>query len=200
MQITDVEAIPLRVGPTLVRVHTDEGITGLGEASYISSKILKPFVEDVLKPIVVGKAPRLTNRIWEEMFFETARLGPMGIQSTSIGAIDVACWDILGKSLGIPVYNLLAGAARTHVKLYWSTGLGWDMEPREMLSKVEEGYDLGFRAFKIRMDWSVSNQQKWDTLEAERSGAGWRFSELPEGPVVASSLFDRLSLHLLPAL
>ena len=48
--------------------------------------------------------------------------------------------------------------------------------------------------------FTVSNQQKWDTVGAERSGAGWRSGELPEGPVVASSLFDRLSLHLLPAL
>ena len=46
----------------------------------------------------------------------------------------------------------------------------------------------------------VSNQQKWDTLGAERSGAGWRSGELPEGPVVASSSFGGLSLHLLPAL
>ena len=158
MKITDVEAIPLRVGLSLVRVHTDEGITGLGEASFVSAKILKPFVEEVLKPIVVGKDPRRTNRIWEEMFFETARLGPMGIQSTSIGVIDVACWDILGKSLGMPVYDLLGGAARTRVKLYWSSGLGWEMEPSEMLSKVEEGYELGFRAFKIRMDWRAHRQ------------------------------------------
>ena len=46
----------------------------------------------------------------------------------------------------------------------------------------------------------VSNQQKWDTLGAERSGAGWRSGELPEGPVVESSPFGGLSLHLLPAL
>ena len=49
-------------------------------------------------------------------------------------------------------------------------------------------------------DYIVSNQQKWDTLGAERSGAGWRSGELPEGPVVASSPFGGLSLHLLPAL
>ena len=47
---------------------------------------------------------------------------------------------------------------------------------------------------------SVSNQQKWDTLGAERSGAGWRSGELPDGPIVASPPFDGLSLHLLPAL
>ena len=46
----------------------------------------------------------------------------------------------------------------------------------------------------------VSNQQKWDTLGAERSGVGWRSGELPEGPVIASSPFGGLSLHLLPAL
>ena len=47
---------------------------------------------------------------------------------------------------------------------------------------------------------SVSNQQKWDTLGAERSWAGWRSGELPDGPIVASPPFDGLSLHLLPAL
>ena len=52
----------------------------------------------------------------------------------------------------------------------------------------------------LDLEMIVSNQQKWDTLGAERSGVGWRSGELPEGPVVASSPFGGLSLHLLPAL
>ena len=56
------------------------------------------------------------------------------------------------------------------------------------------------RSFEFSGNRFVSNQQKWDTLGAERSGAGWRSGELPEGPVVASSPFGGLSLHLLPAL
>ena len=58
----------------------------------------------------------------------------------------------------------------------------------------------GPRGAVVAIPGGVSNQQKWDTLGAERSGAGWRSGELPEGPVVASSSFGGLSLHLLPAL
>ena len=64
----------------------------------------------------------------------------------------------------------------------------------------EEGAKLFSRVLSDYILTTVSNQQKWDTLGAERSGAGWRSGELPEGPVVASSPFGGLSLHLLPAL
>ena len=70
-----------------------------------------------------------------------------------VGIIDVALWDLMGKETGLSVYRLLGGAARTTIPLYWSTGSGWGMEPTEMLDRVKAGWDLGFRAFKIRMDW-----------------------------------------------
>lgn len=158
MKITNVEAIPLKVGPLLVRVFTDDGIVGLGETSGPFTPVVKPFIEDVLKPLIIGKDPRQTHRLWEEMFSQTSRLGPMGIQTTGIGSIDIACWDILGQSLGQPIHEVLGGAARTAIKLYWSSGMGGDLHPEEMLSKVQQGYDLGFKAFKIRMDWTASRQ------------------------------------------
>jgi L-alanine-DL-glutamate epimerase-like enolase superfamily enzyme len=158
VKITRIEAIPLKTGPILVRIHTDEGITGIGEASGRGRKVLKPFIEDTLGPLVMGKDPRRINQLWEEMFFSTSRLGPMGMQTTGIGAIDIACWDILGKSIGMPLYDVLGGAARTRIQLYWSTGLGWRLEPREMLAKVEQGCKEGFQAFKIRMDWNANRQ------------------------------------------
>ena len=80
------------------------------------------------------------------------------------------------------------------------------------LAEIEQLPYLALRhaVIKVLLGWvhliywsaigCVSNQQKWDTLGAERSGAGWRSGELPEGPVVASSPFGGLSLHLLPAL
>ena len=85
------------MGPVLVRVHTDEGIVGLGEAPGRMRKVLKPYVEEVLKPILVGSDPRRTGQLWEEMFSATSRLGPKGLQTTGIGAIDIACWDILSN-------------------------------------------------------------------------------------------------------
>ena len=60
--------------------------------------------------------------------------------------------------------------------------------------------DVGEARERGHIGTTVSKQQKWDTLGAERSGVGWRSGELPEGPVVASSPFGGLSLHLLPAL
>ena len=133
MKITGIEVIPLKTGPAVVRVSTDEGISGIGEVSHRNQKLLKRFIEDVLGDVVIGKDPRMINRQWEEMFFTTSRLGPMGLQPTCIGAVDIACWDIFGKAVGMPLYDLLGGAARTRIKVYLSTGLGWQMEPKEML-------------------------------------------------------------------
>jgi len=66
---------------------------------------------------------------------------------------NVALWDLFGKETGLPVHTLMGGAARTTIPLYWSTGSGWQMQPEEMLDLVKQGWDMGFRAFKIRMDW-----------------------------------------------
>ncbi len=86
--------------------------------------------------------------------------------------------------------------------------LSWDATPdlwgtirveADTVEQVVQAIGL-WRAAGGGLFKTVSNQQKWDTLGAERSGAGWRSGELPEGPVVASSPFGGLSLHLLPAL
>ena len=83
MKITKVEAIPLKIGPMLVRVYTDEGLTGIGEASSRNWKVLKPFIEEFLGPLVIGQDPRQLNQCWEAMFFGTSRLGPMGFDHTN---------------------------------------------------------------------------------------------------------------------
>ena len=59
----------------------------------------------------------------------------------------------MGKETGLPVYTLMGGAARTDIELYWSVGSGWMMQPEEMVGHIKEGWDMNFRAFKIRMDW-----------------------------------------------
>ena len=67
--------------------------------------------------------------------------------------MEQALWDLLGKETGLPVHTLMGGAARKTISLYWSTGSGWRMQPEEMLELVKNGWEQGFRAFKIRMDW-----------------------------------------------
>jgi L-alanine-DL-glutamate epimerase-like enolase superfamily enzyme len=156
MKITDVRVDPLRIRGTLVRVYTDEGLVGLGEAPGFPG--LKGLIEDGLKPIVLGKDPRKVTRLWDEMFYGTSRTGPKGVQPTAIGAIDIACWDIAARAIGVPLCDLLGGPARTTIPVYLSIGLGWQMRPEEMLERVRRGHEQGYRAFKIRMDWNADRQ------------------------------------------
>ena len=135
----------------IVQVMTDEGITGIGEGTR-SLKVFNACNEDVIKPLLVGMDPRQPRQIWETLALGTGeratRLPPQ-----IVGAIDIAIWDIMGKAANLPLYALFGGARRTEIPLYWSRGNGWKKEPAEMLAEVQEGYDRGFRAFKVRMDW-----------------------------------------------
>ena len=179
MKITSVETTPLTTGSLLVRVHTDEGLVGLGECYVISPFVVKPFIDGLLAPLVVGKDPTLTGRLWDEMFYATTRYGPMGLQTAAIGAVDIALWDLAGKAVDRPVRDLLGGSARDRVPLYLSTGMGREKRPEEIRDIVEAGYDAGFRAFKIRMDWDSHRLDREPDLDLRRFAACYDF--LPEG-------------------
>jgi L-alanine-DL-glutamate epimerase-like enolase superfamily enzyme len=161
MKITDIKVNQLKPfdrpdgsaapGRMIVRVYTDEGITGIAEGSR-SLGVFRAYLDELIKPLIVGMSPLQPRQIWETLSLGTGeratRLPPQ-----FAGAIDVACWDITGKAAGMPVYALLGGARRTEIPLYWSRGNGWKKTPEEMLEEVQEGYERGFRAFKVRMDW-----------------------------------------------
>ena len=140
-----------RGGRLIVQVHTDEGLTGIAEGARHAG-VFRTYVEELIKPLVVGMDPVQPRQIWETLSLgvgQTATRFPPQI----VGAIDVACWDITGKAAGLPIYALLGGARRTEIPLYWSRGNGWRKTPGQMLEEVQEGYEKGFRAFKVRMDW-----------------------------------------------
>jgi D-arabinonate dehydratase/D-galactarolactone cycloisomerase len=164
LKITDITVSQLRPfeskdGPSvagsggrlIVQVHTDEGLVGIAEGSRHVG-VFRAYVEDLIKPLIVGMNPVQPRQIWETLSLGTGQMATR-FPSQIVGAIDVACWDITGKAAGLPVYALLGGARRTEIPLYWSRGNGWSKTPEEMLEEVQEGYEKGFRAFKVRMDW-----------------------------------------------
>ncbi len=157
MKITDITADALKTGRMLVRVYTDEGIVGLAEAAAPTPGVLFAYVDEMLKPMLTGRDPRRVERHWESMVLND---GPRATRAptTIAGAIDIALWDITGKAAGRPVHELMGGAARTVIPMYWSSGNGWSKTPEEMLERVEEGWEQGFRAFKVRMDWRALRQ------------------------------------------
>ncbi len=163
MKITDIridQLIPPDSAPTafagrpgrlIVRVFTDEGIVGIAEGSR-GLGVFRAYLDDVIEPLLVGMNPLQPRRIWELLALGTGERATR-LPSQIVGSIDVAIWDIMGKAAGMPLHALLGGAARTEIPLYWSRGSGWRKSPGEMLEEVQEGYERGFRAFKIRMDW-----------------------------------------------
>ena len=148
MKITDITVNQLRSfisegseafvgagGRLIVRVYTDEGITGIAEGSR-GLEVFRAYIESTIKPLLIGANPLQPRQIWEMLALGTGqhatRLPPQ-----IAGAIDICCWDIMGKAAGLPVYAMLGGARRTEIPLYWSRGNGWRKSPGEMLEEVQ---------------------------------------------------------------
>jgi len=116
-----------------VKVYTDEGITGLGEGSGWP-RVVETAIND-LKPIVIGEDPMNIERIWQKMLVSTMGAGMTGTPgSGSMNAIDMALWDIKGKALNTPVWNLLGGKVRDRIRAY-----GHAKTPERALELKERG-------------------------------------------------------------
>jgi L-alanine-DL-glutamate epimerase-like enolase superfamily enzyme len=159
----------------IVRVHTDEGITGLG-ASYHghTPHTIKSLIDSKLGPLLVGQNPLQIQSLWEKMFFGSIHLGSAGIQA--IAGIDIALWDILGKASGQPIYRLLGGGDETsdrgpRLTAYvgcQTLGIRSDLDA---LAAEARGYaEEGYRAVKVRGGAGVNLDIA--AIEAVRSAVG----------------------------
>ena len=149
MKITDIKSHVVMPIPGLawlfVTVETDEGVTGLGECTdYAVNNHLVRGLE-AIKPLVVGTDPKNIEEIWQRIFHVNSDLNPRGYISHLISAIDIALWDIRGKVLGVPIYDLLGGPVRESVPLYThvrdiGAGQGIDTLIAEAKATVAAGY------------------------------------------------------------
>ncbi|MDR3634566.1 MAG: enolase C-terminal domain-like protein [Isosphaeraceae bacterium] len=135
----------------LVRVTTDEGLTGLG-AIGLGSSAMAEAVERLLGPLVLGRNPFDVELLWELMYRSTLNIGRKGLILEAISGIDIALWDILGKATGQPVYNLLGGRTRDRIRAYASY-LYADRD-LDRLANMARGYvAAGFTAVKMRFGY-----------------------------------------------
>src|SRR3972149_9322144 len=135
MKITDIETIALTIPHPpghlwikggisatgwdllVVRVHTDEGISGIGEAYHLKSPwAVISTIERSLKPMLIGHDPFDSGQLYAKMFVKTIQLGAVAV--AAMAGIDTALWDIKGKAVGLPVYKLLGGANMKKIPLY----------------------------------------------------------------------------------
>jgi len=112
MKITQIETIALldpgKASETIVRVHTDEGLTGLGQAQ-VPSLIIEAInkCEGGLEQLLKGEDPLAVERLWQKMYTGTAIFGRRGATIAAMGAVETALWDIAGQALGKPICELI---------------------------------------------------------------------------------------------
>lgn len=117
----------------LVKVTTDQGITGWGEShAVMTPRVVKTAIRDLFRPILVGQDARQIEALWEKMY-STQRLRGYGsgFYTRAMAGIDIALWDIVGRAADMPVYQLLGGKFRDFIPTYQGVGGGPPEEVRE---------------------------------------------------------------------
>ena len=125
MRITRLETIRLGRHPhsLWLRIHTDDGLVGLGETSY-APRAVSALIHDELAPLLLDRSPLDIERHWHTMFAHVNGYGFGGAETRAISAVDIALWDIAGQYTGQPIYNLLGGRSRDRIPIY-NTCLGY---------------------------------------------------------------------------
>ena len=158
MKITDIQTLIVNAEMknwVFVKILTDEGIYGWGESTVEwKTRAVVGAIED-LKPLIIGKDPRNIKQNFQIMTKHGFwKLGVIGM--SAISGIEHAMWDILGKSLNTPVWQLLGGKVRDKVKIYTHLGMG-DMKAvykdtmnvSGLIDHAQKLVDLGYNAFKV---------------------------------------------------
>ena len=143
MKIVDVECLILDRQFPFVRVYTDEGLVGIGECFRRLPHVVKAVVDANLKPVLLNTDPLDTEVRWQDMYRAASAIDMGGTVYCAIAGLDIALWDLKGKALGLPVYQLLGGKFRDKIRMYASS-MRRDLTPveeaRRAVSFVEEGY------------------------------------------------------------
>lgn len=137
-------------GWLIVEVFTDNGVVGIGNAA-LAPQITKQVIDLYLEPLLIGADPWNTEFLWQLMYRKTMAFGRKGIAMAAISAVDIALWDILGKSTRQPVFRLLGGRTKARIPVYASRLYSG---PLEALAEEAKRYkDEGYKAVKLRFGW-----------------------------------------------
>lgn len=149
MKIVDATVIVTSPGRNYVtlKITTDDGVTGVGDATLNGRELaVASYLRDHVCPVLLGRDPNRIEDTWQYLYKGGYwRRGP--VTMTAIAAVDVALWDIKGKLAGMPVYQLLGGAARDGVTVY---GHATGSDIPELLDDVAYFRDQGYRAIRVQ--------------------------------------------------
>lgn len=143
------DAAPFWPHWTWVRIHADNGMSGVGE-TYPRNEAEAAFIHSVTAQMLLKQDPRNIDRVWTDLYnaFDYQIAG--GTEMRVLSAIDLALWDLLGKSMNQPVYRLIGGKSNPRVRLYntcFPHKFDFHKEPEKIMREVMDGY--GIRAIKV---------------------------------------------------
>src|SRR3954471_16769801 len=149
MKITNGKVITCSSGRNFVtlKLETEDGVHGVGDATLNGRELaVASYLTDHLIPLIVGRDARRIEDIWQFLYKGAYwRRGP--VTMSAIAAVDTALWDIKGKAMGAPVYQLLVGASREGVRVYGHAS-GETIE--ETVEAVGRFVRMGYRAVRVQ--------------------------------------------------
>ncbi len=161
-------------GWLVVEVFTDDGLVGIGNAA-LAPQITKQTIDLYLKPLLIGQNPWDVEFLWQHMYRKTMAFGRKGVGMVAISAVDLALWDLLGKSAKQPVFKLLGGRTKTRIPVYASRLYATELN--ELASEARRYKDDGFKAMKLRFGWGPVDgaegmQRNVDLVRTVREAVG----------------------------
>jgi L-rhamnonate dehydratase len=158
----------------IVEVFTDNGLVGIGNAA-LAPRLTKQAIDLYLKPLLIGADPWDTEFLWQHMYRKTMAFGRKGIGMVAISAVDIALWDLLGKSARQPVYRLLGGRTKKAIPVYASRLYAMPLD--ELASEAARYKAEGFQAMKLRFGWGPADgaagvQRNLDLVRTVRETVG----------------------------
>jgi len=137
-------------GWLVCEVFADDGNVGVGNAA-LSPRVTKEIIDVYLKPLIVGADPWDLEFLWQHMYRKTMAFGRKGSVMAAISAVDIALWDLLGHSVGQPVYRLMGGRTKPRIPVYASRLYSTPLP--ELAEEAARYKREGFRAMKLRFGW-----------------------------------------------
>lgn len=152
MTIVDVQTLVMGTSwrnLIFVKIVTDEGLVGIGEATLENhEEAVLAYLEAAKRKHIVGSDPFRIEDLWYRMFRDDYWRGGV-IAYTGISGVEIACWDIVGKATGQPVYNLLGGTCHERLKVYANGWYTVERKPKAMGERAKSVIASGYRALKV---------------------------------------------------
>src|SRR5262245_44557043 len=171
MKITRLETFLTNSGLRnylFLRLTTDTGLTGLGEASLEwQEQTVQTLVHEWLDERLLGADPFGVERVFGGLIRDQYQGGPTVL--TAISGVEIACWDLIGKACGRPVYQLLGGRSRDRLPAYANGWYGGARAPEEYAAKAREVVARGYAAMKfdpLGVAWKAMTVSELDAAEA----------------------------------